>query len=145
MTALAGVVVDDIENDFDPGLVQCGDHLLELTDLLTERADRAICGVRCEIAEGVVSPVVGEAAPDEERLGNVVVDRQQLNGCHAEVLQMLDDRRVSQPGVRAPEVFRNRRVQPRKALDVQLVDHRLRHAASADRLDAAAASRLPRR
>ena len=39
---------------------------------------------------------------------------------------MLNHRRVGKPGVRAPEMFRNRRVQPRKALRAA-VDHRRRH------------------
>ena len=118
-----------------PARVQRRDHLLELPHLLAERADRAVRGVRGEVAEGVVAPVVGQAAADQERLGDEVVHRQQLDRGDAEVDQVLDHRRVGQPGVRPAQVLRHRRVQPGEALDVQLVDDRLRHRRRAgDRL-----------
>ena len=34
VVALGGVVVDDVEDDLDAGLVQCEHHLLELVHLL---------------------------------------------------------------------------------------------------------------
>ena len=97
MATLAGVVVDHVEDDLEPGLVQRRHHLLELPHLLAERADRAVRSMRGEVAEGVVSPVVGQAAPDKERLGDEVVHRQQLDRGDAEVDQVLDHGRVGQP------------------------------------------------
>ena len=52
--------------------------------------------------------------------------RQQLDGGHPQVDQVLDHGRVGQAGVRAAQVLGHRRVQPGEALDVQLVDHALR-------------------
>ena len=75
VTTLAGVVVDHVQDHLEPGVVQRRDHLLELPDLLTEGADRPVRGVRGEEAQGVVAPVVGQPAPDQERLGDEVVDR----------------------------------------------------------------------
>ena len=47
---------------------------------------------------------------------------QELDGGHAEGLQVGDDGRVGQPGVRAAQVLGDERVQPGEPLDVQLVD-----------------------
>src|SRR6185503_7846576 len=55
-----GVVVDDIENHLDSGIVEARDHFLELGD--TAIAVRDIAGIGSKKADRVVSPVVGEAA-----------------------------------------------------------------------------------
>ena len=122
VAALTGVVVDHVEDHLDARGVQGRHHLLELPHLLAERAHRAVRGVRGEVAEGVVAPVVGQAATDQERLGHVVVNGQQLDRRDAEVDQVLHDRRVGQPRVRPAQVLRDGRVQPGVALDVQLVE-----------------------
>ena len=62
VAALAGVVVDDVEDDLDAGVVQRRDHLLELVDLRAERAHGPVRGVRGEEPERVVAPVVRQAA-----------------------------------------------------------------------------------
>jgi len=79
-TALAGVVVDDIENDLDTGLVQRRHHGLEFVDLLAGGSDRTVGAVRCEEAERRVTPIVGLAARGNGRLADEVVHRQQLDG-----------------------------------------------------------------
>ena len=107
-----------------PAVVQRRDHLLELAHLLAQRAHRAVGRVRGEVAEGVVAPVVRQPAADQERLGDELVHRQQLDGGDAEVDQVLHDGRVGQPGVAAAQVLGDGRVQPGEALDVQLVDDR---------------------
>jgi hypothetical protein len=48
VAALASVVVDHVQDDFDTGLMQRRDHLLELADLLTDGAHRAIGSVRAK-------------------------------------------------------------------------------------------------
>ena len=56
-----------------------------------------------------------------------MVHRQQLDRGDPEVDEVLDHRRVGQPGVGAAQVLGDRRMQPGEALDVQLVEHRLGH------------------
>ncbi len=55
-----------------------------------------------------------------------LVDGQQLHGRHAQLHQVLDRRRVRQPGVGAPEFLRYAGVQLGEAAHVDLVDHRVR-------------------
>ena len=66
-----------------PGGVQLLDHRLELDDLTAAAARGAVGRVRGEVAEGVVAPVVGQAAAQQVRLADEVVHRQQLDGGHA--------------------------------------------------------------
>ncbi len=78
--------------------------------------------MRGEEAERVVAPVVGEAASDDERLGDEMLHRQQFDGVDPDVEQVLDHRRVGETPVGAAQVLGHRRVQPGVALHVQLVD-----------------------
>ena len=71
-----------------PALVQRLDHPLELTHLLTAPPGRGVLGVGCEVADRRVAPVVGEAPLVQERLVADVVDGQQLDRGHAQVLQV---------------------------------------------------------
>ena len=83
-----------------------------------------------EEPEGVVAPVVDQPALGERRLGDELVHRQQLDRRHAEVVEVVDDRRRRQPGVRAAQVLGDAVVQRGDALDVQLVDHGVAPAAA---------------
>jgi hypothetical protein len=58
VVALGGVVVDDVEDHLDAGLVQRLDHRLELQHLLPAGAVGGVPVVRGEEADGVVAPVV---------------------------------------------------------------------------------------
>ena len=76
VAALPGVVIDDIQDYLDPGLVQGRDHFLELGHL---GANLAVCGVglmRGEEPQRVVAPVVGQPRAHHERLRNEVMDRE---------------------------------------------------------------------
>ena len=52
--ALAGVVVDDVEPDFDPGGVKCPDHFPKFV----EGVARSVLPVRGEKIQGHVTPVI---------------------------------------------------------------------------------------
>ena len=67
MAALAGVVVNDVENHLDAGLVQPRDHRLELD----HRVAKGIAGLGREEAQRVVTPVVAQAFRDQM----AVIDR----------------------------------------------------------------------
>ncbi len=120
---LGGVVVDDVEDHLDAGVVEGLDHRLELRDLLAAVARRAVRRVRGEEAQGVVAPVVAQPARGHGRLGAELVHRQQLDRGHAQVAEVVHDRGRGQPGVRAAQVLGHPVVQGGHALDVQLVDH----------------------
>ncbi len=68
MVALASVVVDDVENDLEPGAVQALHHGLEFRDL-GAAAGGGVAHVGREEPDRVVAPVVREPT-----LGEVAVD-----------------------------------------------------------------------
>src|SRR5437899_10830433 len=59
--ALTRVVVDDVEDYLDTGIVKRLDERLELRDLLARRSCMGVVGVRCEIRDRVVAPIVRTA------------------------------------------------------------------------------------
>src|SRR5260370_14225377 len=58
LISLAAVVVDDVQNDFDPGVVQSFDGGLETGDRLSGEKPR----IRCKEADRVVAPIIEEPA-----------------------------------------------------------------------------------
>ena len=125
MATFAGVVVDDVEDDLDAGLVEGRHHLLELTHLGTRGTHRAVGGVRSEEPQGVVSPIVRQSPAHDEGFGDELLDGQQLNGSDADGLEVLDDGRVGQTGIGAAQMLGDEGMQPGVALGVGLVDDRL--------------------
>ena len=85
------------------------------------RTRRRVALVRCEEADRVVAPVVGQALVGEEPLGNVLVHRQQFHRGHAEVAQVLRRGLVREARVGAANLRRDVRVAGGEALDVHLV------------------------
>ncbi len=125
LVALGGVVVDHVEDDLDVGLVQRLDHRLELGHLLAVGATAGVGAVRGEEADGVVAPVVRQALVHQVGVVDELVHREQLDSGHAERGEVVDDRRMAKPRVRAPHVVRDARVGHGQALDVGLVEDRL--------------------
>ncbi len=108
-----------------PRPVQGLHHALELAHLLAALAGGGVGRVGGEEADRRVAPVVREAALEQERLVDDVVDGQQLDRGHPEVAQVVQGRLRGETRVGAAQVVAHLRVQHREALDVRLVDHRL--------------------
>ena len=125
-TALAGVVVDDVEHDLQAGLVKHGDHAAYLVqDRLRAgcaRRGRGVGGLGREVAQRGVTPVVGQVPLGQERLGHRGVDRQQLDRGDPQALEVLDRHRVRQARVGAAQLLGHARQLVGQALDVGLVD-----------------------
>jgi hypothetical protein len=89
-------------------------------------AGRQVAGLGREEGQGVVAPVVRQAALLQEAVLCEGVDRHQLQRRHAQPAKMVDDLGVGEGGERAAlrraDLFQQRR----QALHVRLVDHRLR-------------------
>jgi len=83
----------------------------------------------CEEPQGVVTPVVLEAAADDLRLAREGVDRQQLDRGDSEADEVLDGHRVRQPGIRAPQCLGDSRQLLGEVAHVDLVDERLAEGA----------------
>ena len=120
--ALAGVVVDHVEDDLDARGMEGLDHLLELADLAAAVADGAVARHGGEVAEGVVAPVVAQALVDEVAVVDEVMDGQELDGGDAELLEVVDAGGVAEAGVGAAQVLGDVGVALGEALDVDLVD-----------------------
>ncbi len=118
--ALAGVVVDHVQHHLDPGLVQRIDHRRELVQLRTRPA--RISGVRREVAQGRVAPVVRPAGGRQQRFRGVRLHRQQLQRGHVQPAQMVDDRRMRHPGEAAAQLRRHPGMLLGQSLHVRLVD-----------------------
>jgi hypothetical protein len=108
------VVVDHVEDHLDAGLVQRLHRLLELQHrVLDGKPARGR-----EPRQGAVAPVVRQAALLQEGLVGAGEHRHQLDGGHAQRLQVIDDGRHREPEVLAAPFGRHARVQLRESLDV---------------------------
>lgn len=125
-TALAGVVVDDVEHDLQAGLVEHGDHAADLVqDRLRAgrtRRGRGVGGLGREVAQRGVAPVVAQAPLGQEGLAHRGVDRQQLDRGDPQGLEVLDRHRVGQPRVGAAQLLGHPGQLVGQALDVGLID-----------------------
>ncbi len=123
---LVRVVVDDVEDDLEAGLVQQLHHALELGQHglrpALARVLGGVGGVRGEEVQGVVAPVVRQPAIQQARLGGERVHGEQLDRGHAEPLEVLDHRGVGEARVGAVQLRRHIRVPLGEALHVALVD-----------------------
>ncbi len=125
VVALGGVVVDHVQDDLDPGLVQRPDRRLELQHLLAAVAPGGVRVVRREETDGVVAPVVVQAHVDQPVVVHELVHGHQFERGHPELGQVFDDRRVGEGRVGAAQLLGEPRVTHGQALDVGLVDHRV--------------------
>ena len=129
VSALARVVVDDVEDDLDACLMQQGDHAAELVDdclgAAGTRFGGRVGGFGSEEGERRVPPVVREASFGEEGFVALGVDRQQLNGGDTQVLQVGHGGGVGEASVGPAQGLGHSRHVLREALDVDLVDYRV--------------------
>src|SRR5260221_12975054 len=79
LVPFAGVVIDDVEDDLDAGLMEALHHFLEFSDFLAV-VPAGESRVRSKETEGVVPPVIGEAPFEQEDLIHPGWNWQQL-GC----------------------------------------------------------------
>ena len=125
LIALGRVVVDDVEDDFDALLMQRLHHPLELLHLLPRLAARRVLVMRGEIPDRVVAPVIAQAALEQQRIVDELMDGEQLHRGDAERLQMFDGGRMRESRVRAALIVGDVRMALRKSFDVDFVDDRL--------------------
>ena len=119
--ALAGVVVDHVQQHLDAGAVQRLHHALELVHHV-ERAGAGVARIGREVPQCVVAPVVGEPLGLEESLVHRLVHREELHRGHVQLLEVVDDRRVSEAAVRPSQVLGDVRMAHGEAAHVRLVD-----------------------
>ena len=119
LAALGGVVVDHVQQHFDPGLVQRAREQVEFANVGT--GEEAAVG-RKE-ADRVVTPVVAEAGVGQAPLVHACVHWQQLDRSHAKIEQVRHHRRLGEAAKTAAQRLRHARMQARVTAGVQLVNH----------------------
>jgi hypothetical protein len=123
--ALAGVVVDHVENHLEPGSMQVADHGLELGDLFAGVAAAGVRAVRGVEGQRVVTPVVDQPTSGDGRLGAELMHRKQLDGGDPEPGQLLDHGRMGESRVRPAQLGWHLGMPHREPAYMGLVDDRL--------------------
>ena len=99
LIAFGGVVVDDVEDHLEPGVVEARHHLLELAQGLL--AFMGIARVGREEADRVVAPIIGQASLEQVAVIDESMDRQQFDRSHPERLYVIDHGFGAEPFVGA--------------------------------------------
>ena len=143
-----GVVVDNIQDDFDAVPMQGVHHLAELrthAGVIVARAARSIGGVprvRHKECQGVVTPMVGQALFKQMPLVHMQLHGQQTQCGQPQVLVVPEHGRACQASVGATLRRGNLWVQGREGLDVGLVQNRARHGGLGSRRDGSASAQF---
>ncbi len=109
MISFGGMIVNDVENHFDPGRVQIAHHRFELGHLAAAIAAAGVFRFRREETDRVVTPVIRQAAIDQRLVIDVRVHRQQLDRGHAQIFEVINRAGAAEPGVSAAQFRRNAR------------------------------------
>ena len=120
LVALGGVVVDDVEDQLEPGIVQMRHHLLELGE--GEVGVGRVAPGGGEEADRVVAPVVLQPLVEQVAVVDEGVDRQQLDRADAERAQVTGDLGAGQPGISAAQRLGQRRMALGQPAHMRLVD-----------------------
>ena len=118
LVAFAGVIVDDVEDDLDPGLVQARHHRLELR----QDAGGHEAGFGREEAYRVVAPVIAQRPLDQMAVVAEGLDRQKLQRGDAERAQLVDHRLGAEARESAAKLRADIRVAHGEAADMGFVD-----------------------
>ena len=118
MVALAGVVVDHVEDDFDPGIVQRRDGGAEIADGVAV----GVTLVRREEAQRIVAPIIGQAAVEQVAIVEERMDRQKFDRRDAEPAQVRNRGGFRKAAVSAARLRRHIAARLRQAFDVRLIE-----------------------
>ncbi len=117
--ALGRVVVDDVEDDLDAGIMNGSDHLAEFFDRLVT----SITGCRSKEGNRVITPEVAKAALCEMKFVDEGMHRHQLERCDAERIEIIENLAMTHTAKGAALGFAERRMTHREAAHIHLVKH----------------------
>ena len=120
LVAFGRMVVDDVEDHLDPGVVELVHHLLEFVD---ERCAQ-IARIGGKKSDRIVPPIIPETLFQEVIVVNKRVDRQQLDRRDPKRSQIAGDMGVGEPREGASQLLRHLLMTHGEAPDVHLVDDR---------------------
>src|SRR5262249_12158894 len=112
------MVVDNIENHLDSGVVEQGNGGAERIERMIQR----ISWLRRKKAQGAVTPVVDESPLDQMAVVDKGVNRQELDRRDAQLFEMLYDGRRCQAAEQTAPGWGNVFPQTREAFDMCLID-----------------------
>ena len=115
------MVVDHVQDHLDPGGMKAVDHALHLADA----APPQIARLWREEADGLIAPVVAQAARDQKAVIDKGLHGHEFNGGDAQPHQMLQHRVGAKAQHGAAQRRGHARMQGGQALDMGLVDHRV--------------------
>ncbi len=121
LIALAGMVVNHVQNHLDAGVVEPAHQDLELGD----QSAREVTLLRREEPDRVVAPIIHQAVLHQPAIIDEGVHGQQLDRRDAERAEVLDDLRTAHARGGAAQLVGHGRVRHREAAQIHLVDHRL--------------------
>src|SRR5437879_3527290 len=76
MISFGSMIINHVENHFDSGSVETAHHRFELRDLFTHLPAAGVLPVRSKKSNRVVTPVIRQAAIDQDLVVDVRVDWQ---------------------------------------------------------------------
>ena len=116
--AFRSVVVDHIQNDLDIMGVKFADHVAKAKKALRT----VVARLGSKEADCVVAPVIAQTPVHQKPVIDERMNRQQFNGCHTKLLQMLQHGVRSQPFIGAFDSLGHRWMLLGKAFDMDLID-----------------------
>ena len=91
MISFVGVIEHHVQNDFNPGLMQCFHHVPKLIDVRSGCSGNAVSGLRREKPERAVSPEVPErlSVHHTQYIGFIkIANRQKFHCSDSQLLQI---------------------------------------------------------
>ena len=122
MVPLGGVVIDDVQDDFQACGVERLNHRLELANLATGGPGRAVIAMGGQKADAVIAPVVAQAPLEQVGVVHELMDRQQLHRGYPQVREVTGDCRVRQTRISAADVLGHVRVPEAQPFDMSFVN-----------------------
>ena len=116
------MIVDDVEQDLDARIVQLVNRGAEFVDV---RAGRHVAFGGGEKSDAVIAPIVAEPVLHEMPVVDKGMNRQKLDGSHAELHEMFDHGGMGERAERAAHGLGNVRVLRRHPLHMGFVDYGL--------------------
>ena len=125
LVAFSGVVVHNIEDNFNICGMEGLHHGLELRHFPTWELVAGIAPFRREETDGVVSPVVAQPAIHQALILDKPLDRHQLYGGDSQRVEVVNTSRADQAAIGAPQSFRHLRVADGESSYMHLINDRL--------------------
>ena len=114
------MIVDDIEDDLDAGIVKAGDHLLKFGE--GEIRHVGVTPGRSKEGDCIVAPVIGETLVEQIAVVDEGVYRQQLHRRKTQTADMIEHARLGQPAKGAAQILGYRSIELGVAAHVHFVD-----------------------